>query len=205
MRTIHVEERDSGHAWAWLAAGALVGLGVGVLVAEHRSGHKGALRTLVARGRGVASMLIENFGPLLETARGLQDLWAGDSSGRDEDADADDGDDDLDEDLDGELDDDELDDDELDDGDEDDEDDEEEAADDLDEDDAALDARVLEAFSHDPILAERAVEIEDVGEGDIILRGHVRTAPEVKHAVTMARGVPGVTRVRERLTVVRPR
>ena len=204
MRTIHVEERDSGHAWAWLAAGALVGLGVGVLVAEHRSGHKGALRKLVARGRGVASMLIENFGPLLETARGLQAVWVGDSSERDEDADADDGDDDLDEDLDDALDD-ELDDDELDDGDEDDEDDEEEAADDLDEDDAALDARVLEAFSHDPILAERAIEIEDVGEGDIILRGHVRTAPEVKHAVTMARGVPGVTRVRERLSVVRPR
>ena len=217
MRTIHVEERDSGHAWAWLAAGALVGLGVGVLVAEHRSGHKGALRKLVARGRGVASMLIENFGPLLETARGLQDVWAGDSSERDEDADADDGDDDLDEDLDDALDD-EHDDDELDDGDEDDEDDEndedddeddeddeEEAADDLDEDDAALDARVLEAFSHDPILAERAIEIEDVGEGDIVLHGHVRTAPEVKHAVTMARGVPGVTRVRERLTVVRPR
>ena len=61
-----------------------------------------------------------------------------------------------------------------------------------------------------PVL-EAAVRLEGVEtcefgpQASLGLRGHVRTAPEVKHAVTMARGVPGVTRVRERLSVVRPR
>ena len=200
MRTIRLEERDSGHTWAWLAAGAVVGLGVGVLVAERTRGRRSSLRKLLARGRGLASRLSENIGPLLETARGFKDAWAG---GEDEDPEAELDDEELDEegeeDLDDENDQDEDEDDEVDneDADQDDEDDS--------EDYAALDSRVLEAFTHDPILAERAIEIEDVGEGDIVLRGRVRNPREVKHAVTMARGVPGVTRVREKLTVLRRR
>ena len=162
------------------------------------------MRALVARGRGMASKLADHIGPLMETARELKDAWDGDADEDEENAraeledderDDEDLDDDLDEDLDDEDDDDDDDDDEV----------------DEDEDEAiarahdALDARVLEAFSHDPILAERAVEIEDVGDGVILLRGRVRSAREVKHALTMARGVPGVTRVREKLTVPRPR
>ncbi len=52
----------------------------------------------------------------------------------------------------------------------------------------------------------RPVEIEERDPGVIVLHGAVRTAREVKHAVTIARGVPGVERVRTRLTVrERPR
>jgi osmotically-inducible protein OsmY len=77
-----------------------------------------------------------------------------------------------------------------------------------DEDDAedGLDARVLEAFENDPILAGRAVEIDEPRPGVIVLRGRVRSAREIRLAVTLAHGVPGVSRVRERLTVrERPR
>ena len=82
---------------------------------------------------------------------------------------------------------DDFDDDELDEGDED-----------------RMGERVLEAFSNDPILAARAIEIEADDDGDVILYGRVRSAREVAHAVTLARGVPGVTRVRQQLQV-RPR
>jgi osmotically-inducible protein OsmY len=60
---------------------------------------------------------------------------------------------------------------------------------------------VLEAFINDPILAERALEIEADDDGDVLLHGSVRNPREVAHAVTLARGVPGVTRVRQRLSV----
>lgn len=208
MRTIRVEERESGHTWVWLAAAAVVGLGVGVYVARRTNGRRVSLRALVARGRGMASTLADNIGPLMETAREIKDAWDGDA---DEELDDDELDDDLDEDLDDE--DDAADDDDADDDDdEDDDDDDDDDADEDDEDDEeeaqaheALDARVLEAFSHDPILSERAVEIEDIGEGVILLHGRVRDQRELKHAVTMARGVPGVTRVREKLAVVRTR
>ena len=101
-------------------------------------------------------------------------------------------DDDLDEDLDDDLDEDDEDEDEL--------------IDELDEDEEDDDApeigvRVLEAFSHDPILAERAIEIEADDDGAVLLHGTVHASREVSHAVTIARGVPGVTRVKQRLTV----
>jgi DNA-binding protein YbaB len=61
--------------------------------------------------------------------------------------------------------------------------------------------RVLEAFINDPILAERSLEIEADDDGDVLLHGSVRSPREVAHAVTLARGVPGVTRVRQHLRV----
>ena len=85
---------------------------------------------------------------------------------------------------------------------EDDDDEEEEDEDDeADDEDPGLDARVLEAFSNDPILAERDIEIEATDDDGILLHGRVRTPHEVKHAVTIARGVPGVTAVRHKLSV----
>src|SRR6185503_11082036 len=48
------------------------------------------------------------------------------------------------------------------------------------------------AFRNDPILAERAVDIGSIGEGLIELAGWGATATESEHAVTLARGVPGV-------------
>jgi hypothetical protein len=214
MRTIRVEEKRSSHTWLWLAAGAAAGLTVGILVAERRSGRKPSFRKLVARGRGLASGLIDNIGPILETAMSLKDAWTrpvaeDEDEERDEELDDELEEDDLEDDLDDEDDEDDEDaeDDEDDEDDELDaeEDDEDEDDDEADEDEEpeleALDARVLEAFSNDPVLADRAVEIEDVGSGDIVLHGRVRNPREVKHAVTMARGVPGVTRVREKLKV----
>lgn len=64
-----------------------------------------------------------------------------------------------------------------------------------------LEERVLEAFNNDPILAERAVDIGSVGQGVIELAGWVETDEEAEHAMTLARGVPGVDTVVNRLLI----
>jgi len=67
--------------------------------------------------------------------------------------------------------------------------------------DEGLEERVLEAYRNDPILAERAVDIGSIGEGIIELAGWVETEEEGEHAVTLARGVPGVDTVVNRLAI----
>ena len=64
-----------------------------------------------------------------------------------------------------------------------------------------LEERVLEAFRNDPVLSERAVDIGAIGEGIIELTGWVHGHEEITHAVTVARGVPDVATVVNRLTV----
>lgn len=64
-----------------------------------------------------------------------------------------------------------------------------------------LEERVLEAFNNDAILAERAIDIGSVGEGVIELAGWVDSDEEAEHAMTLARGVPGVTTVVNRLMI----
>ncbi len=64
-----------------------------------------------------------------------------------------------------------------------------------------LEERVLEAFRNDPILAERAIDIGGIGESTIELAGWVTTEDEAAHAVTIARGVPGVDTVVNRIAV----
>jgi len=66
-----------------------------------------------------------------------------------------------------------------------------------------LEERVLEAFNHDPILAERAIDIGAMtgGKGVIELAGWVDSDEEAEHAMTIARGVPGVETVVNRLLV----
>lgn len=66
---------------------------------------------------------------------------------------------------------------------------------------ATLEERVLEAYMNDPILSERAVDIGEIGEGIIELAGWVETESESEHAVTVARGVPDVDTVVNRLTI----
>jgi hypothetical protein len=80
---------------------------------------------------------------------------------------------------------------------------EQDELDDAEEDDvdSILEERVLEAFRNDPILSERAVDIGSVGEGTIELAGWVHTEDEAQHAVTIARGIPGVETVVNRITV----
>jgi hypothetical protein len=64
-----------------------------------------------------------------------------------------------------------------------------------------LEERVLEAFSNDPILQERPIDIGAISEGIIELTGWVNADSEVTHAVTVARGVPGVDTVVNRVAV----
>src|SRR5262249_13488536 len=70
-----------------------------------------------------------------------------------------------------------------------------------DEYDDTLEVRVLEAFRNDPILSERAIDIGSVGEGIIELAGWVDSEDEAKHAVTIARGVPDVDTVVNRIEI----
>ena len=67
--------------------------------------------------------------------------------------------------------------------------------------DEGLEERVLEAYRNDPVLCERAVDIGSIGEGIIELAGWVDTEEEAEHAVTIARGVPGVDTVVNRLAI----
>jgi hypothetical protein len=64
-----------------------------------------------------------------------------------------------------------------------------------------IEERVLEAFNNDPILAERAIDIGAMGAGVIELAGWVDNDEEAEHAMTLARGVPGVDTVVNRLMV----
>lgn len=64
-----------------------------------------------------------------------------------------------------------------------------------------LEQRVLEVFCHDPILQARAIDIGAVGDGSIELAGWVESTAEIAHALILARGVPGVTQVLDRLAV----
>jgi hypothetical protein len=69
------------------------------------------------------------------------------------------------------------------------------------DDDEELEERVLEAFRNDPTLSERAVDIGAVEEGIIELTGWVNSEEESHQAVAVARGVPGVDTVVNRLAV----
>ncbi len=64
-----------------------------------------------------------------------------------------------------------------------------------------LEERVLEAFSNDPILQERPIDIGAISDGIIELTGWVNADSEVARAVTVARGVPGVDTVVNRVAV----
>jgi hypothetical protein len=64
-----------------------------------------------------------------------------------------------------------------------------------------LEERVLEAFRNDPILSERAIDIGGIGEETIELAGWVNNEEEAEHAVVLARGVPGVETVVNRIAV----
>lgn len=67
--------------------------------------------------------------------------------------------------------------------------------------DESLEERVLEAFRNDPILSERAIDIGSISEGVIELAGWVENEDEGEHAVTIARGVPGVDTVVNRIAI----
>lgn len=64
-----------------------------------------------------------------------------------------------------------------------------------------LEERVLEAFRNDPILSERAIDIGAIDDGIVELTGWVNADDESQQAVVVARGVPGVETVVNRLAV----
>src|SRR5438270_898917 len=64
-----------------------------------------------------------------------------------------------------------------------------------------LEERVLEAFRNDPTLSERAIDIGAVEAGIIELTGWVNSDEESHQAIVIARGVPGVDTVVNRLTI----
>jgi hypothetical protein len=64
-----------------------------------------------------------------------------------------------------------------------------------------LEQRVLSAYQNDPILVERPVDIGAISTGIVELTGWVNTEEEAAHAVTIARGVPGVDTVVNRIGV----
>jgi gas vesicle protein len=67
--------------------------------------------------------------------------------------------------------------------------------------DESLEEHVLEAFRNDPTLSERAIDIGSLNDGVIELAGWVEDDHESEHAVTIARGVPGVTTVVNRIAI----
>jgi BON domain-containing protein len=84
----------------------------------------------------------------------------------------------------------------------------EEELDDFDDDDfesgeydSGLEENVLEAFRNDPVLSERAIDIGSISDGVIELAGWVEDEDEAQHAVTIARGVPGVATVVNRIAI----
>ena len=64
-----------------------------------------------------------------------------------------------------------------------------------------LEERVLEAFRNDPTLSERAIDIGAVEDKIIELTGWVNSEDESHQAVVVARGVPGVDTVVNRLKI----
>ena len=68
-------------------------------------------------------------------------------------------------------------------------------------DEELIERRVLEVFRNDPVVSERAIDICAIEDGGVELTGWVNIAAEVGYAVTLARGVPGVSQVVDHLAV----
>ena len=209
MRVVAIEEDSPSRHWVlWGLSGAAVGIAAGVLLSERLSGRSGGARTLWRRARALARVAGTQWVPWLELALELKSrFWDGDDDGFDaEEAGVAEGEDweDLDDDNGADNGDDNGLNAEDAEGNGEDAEDGNGGGDDGDDDSGVPDvigSRVLEAFLNDPVLAERAVEIEADAEGAVLLHGRVATAREVSHAVTIAGGVPGVTGVRQRLRV----
>jgi len=193
----------------WLAAGAVAGLLVGVAIADRVPKSRRLLRGVSALLPGFARLAgsLDRNASFGTVAPAVADFassalaLANGTAAWDDDEPLDDEDELLDEDED--LDDEDLDDD--DEWEEEDDEEDEEADDEALDDEFALDARVLSAFDADPLLATLPIEIDAPEPGTIALAGVVPSARLIAHAVTIARGTPGVDRVEHTMTVRRPR
>ena len=169
--SMRYEEESSGSFMA-VALGALAGLAVGVIVAQRFGGVAGIADRLTGSFGRTRALPYDNFG------RGeMRDSAEMAVQATAADIDADDigiGDEFEEDELDT------IDDEEL---------------------DATLEENVLEAFRNDPILSECAIDIGALGDGIIELAGMVDTDEQARHAVTIARGVPDVDTVVNRMVV----
>ena len=188
MRKIEVREPESsaGATITTIVVGVAAGFAVGMYVAQRMGGFGGLAARLRPRRRSGATRTDEYYEAAGEDFLGETDLGDDDADLADSHAD---GADDADE----FADDDEFADEE--------EVAEAEAGAAPDGAGPVLEERVLEAFNNDPILSERAIDIGAIGPGDIELEGWVDDDEEAEHAVTLARGVPGVRSVANRLMV----
>ena len=173
------DRSTTGSQIASALAGGVVGLAVGLVVAQLFGGFGG----LLARAKRLAQ---EEFGVELgfePGADGLDGLDDDDDHDDDDDDDDDDDGDDYDDGVGGEWWDDEA----L-----------------ADEPGNELGDRVLEAFRNDPTLAERPIDIDVHSDATIELSGRVDTNGEIDHAAAVASGVPGVLRVVSQLIAKQP-
>jgi hypothetical protein len=174
-----VSADSSVHPAIWIAAGAAAGLLVGFAVADRAPGSRRLIKGAKALLPALTGLLnLAGRGSMASALPAVADLAASAGAAW---SDADDAAEDWDE---------------L---------DEEDGYEDEDLPADALDARVLAAFDADPLLSTLPIEIEQVDEHTIHLDGVVPSARLVQHAVTIARGTPGVERVDHSLTVRRPR
>ena len=64
-----------------------------------------------------------------------------------------------------------------------------------------LEDRVLDILWRDPVLGRRELDVGEVGEGVVAVRGTVRTEDERRVAIALARQVRGVSDVEDHMTV----
>lgn len=174
MTVRYSDEDETGSPAIGLMVGALAGFAVGVMMAQKMGGFAGIAEKLRAQLGGVGNTLLDPV-----KGAGAE----GDFTELDDLDDVDD--------IDG------IDEDDFDYSEED-----EYAAGGRDEEfEAELEERVLEAFRNDPILCECAIDIGAVGDGIIELAGMVDLEKDSAHAVVVARGVPDVETVINRILV----
>lgn len=185
----HDDARFGGIGLVGLAVGLLAGLAAGAYLAHCLGGGTGLPKAFLRRRRAAVAGGLEPEAIDHETA----DLDDEDETYDDVEADLDQADDEADDEAG----------DDWDDGDE--EEGDEFAEDDPDDAfasaDPQLEDRVLEAFTNDPILSERAVDIGAIRPATIELIGTVFSDEEYDYATTLTGGVPGVEKVVNRLVV----
>jgi hypothetical protein len=168
----HDDDSSTGTTIASVLIGAVAGFAVGMYVAQRVGGFSG----LTSRFRRHAEATEPRFEPAPADTEEYDEDAVGAEEAEESESLADTREDELDEDFNG--------------------------MDAVDEDEVPLlEERVLEAFNNDPILAERAIDIGTLGSGVIELAGWVDSDDEAEHAMTIARGVPGVDTVVNRLLV----
>jgi hypothetical protein len=65
-----------------------------------------------------------------------------------------------------------------------------------------IEDRVLDALWGDPVLGRRDIDVEEVGEGTVVLTGELRTEDERRRALALVGQTKGVSAAVDRFTIV---